>query len=192
MASPKESEHSSMIQFILTLTDTLELQIDPSSMTTLNNVYATSDDIEMQTPRSETQLFYDEKRASVAASPPPSLPIVEPSVAPRYNDNRWRKTWDKMVARGRWPRIIYGTVFCTLLLCWVGVMSGVMSELLLSFDNHLILFVCRVGFMASENQYGTRFDLASDDAVLITRSRACHWKAFNPNTLTQTPTRKQR
>jgi hypothetical protein len=104
-------------------------------MTTLNDGgYATSDDIEMQTPRSTVQFFYEEKHASVPASPP-SLPIAEPSVAPKYNAKGWRKKWDKMVARGMWPRIIYSAVFFTLLMGWIGVMF----EPFLSVDNHLIL-----------------------------------------------------
>jgi hypothetical protein len=115
-------------------------------MTTLNDGgYATSDDIEMQTPRSTVQFFYEEKRASVTTSLP-SLPIAEPSVAPKYNVKEWRKTWEQMVVRGMWPRIIYGGVFFTLLMGWIGVMF----EPFLSVDNHLILVFYLQGWVRSQ------------------------------------------
>lgn len=134
MASPKESEHSSVTRFHTEVDGHIELQIDSSSMMTLNNGgYATSEDIEIQTPLSAVQFFYEEKHASIVASPPPSLPIAEPSVIPKYSAKWRRKKWDKMVARGRWPRIIYATVFFALLMGWVGVM---------------------IGFTASEKRYG--------------------------------------
>jgi hypothetical protein len=127
MTFPKESEYSSMTWFHTEADGHLELQIDSSSTMTLDNGgYATSDDIEMQTPRSEMQFFYEEKQASVAASPP-SLPIAESSAVPKYSAKPWRKTWDNMLARKKWRRIIYGTVFITLLLGWVGVMSELFS-----------------------------------------------------------------
>jgi hypothetical protein len=135
---------------------TVELQIDSSTMTLNNGGYATSDDIEMQTPPSEMQFFYEEKDASVAASPRPSLSIVEPSAAPKYSAKWWRKTWDKMVARRRWRRIIYGTVFFALLMGWVGVM---------------------IGFMASENRYGMWLEISSNDAKIITHYQSAPFQS---------------